>query len=146
MQDELVLSRPRRAVVKPIVEKAVGKGWKSPDEIREMVSDAVQGELRDEDIYQALTKMQTTPDNPHKVEVADTKDGKKYRVTRVKGTVVETKTVKKWAPELIPLLEQLIRECKKERVYWDSVTLLSTADKIQKILDSMATSEKATND
>ena len=47
------------------------------------------------------------------------------------------KQIREWSHELIPMLELLIREAKKDRVEISTPTLCELASKIKKILESM---------
>jgi hypothetical protein len=141
MQDNSELHRNPKAVKAALLKGAVGKGFKTVGELCELIADDLPGDLLAEDVVNSLSRWKITAKSPYRLEIAMTKSGKKYKIVPIKGAVLETKTIKKWAPELIPLLEVLIAECKKPRVTVDTVTLSVTAQKIEKILGEISVSD-----
>jgi hypothetical protein len=137
------LPRNKKQVQARIIQEfKIKPAWLTIDEILERISKD-GGDWISEDVYKCLRSWQTTPKAPYRVEQAGAGRDAKYRVVRVKGQVISKKQVAEWAPEMIPLLDDLIRECRKDRVEVSLTHLASVADKLKKVFESIKASVPA---
>lgn len=131
------LRRKQKPIRKAIIGLPESKHWHTAAEIAAELTDTLGGTVQADDVGTAFRHWSVSVNNPYRVEKSGTGPEAKYRVVKVKGTVVSRKQVAAWAPELIPLMEQLIREARKDRVEVSMTALCDLANKVKKIMEGM---------
>lgn len=131
------LRRKGQPVKRAILNKVPKDQWFTVEEIRERVAAELDNIVTTRDVRDSLHKhMKPTPKDPYRLEQSGDGEEAKYRVVKVKGRVVDRKQRERWSAELIPLLDDLIREANKDRVEISIAHLAATAAKIKKVLES----------
>jgi hypothetical protein len=132
------LSRKKKPVQSAIVKKVAGRAeWLTAAQIAERVSPDFDSPVLDIDVVRSLRGFTTKPDTPYRVEKAGEGDTAKYRVVKVKGQIVSRKQVAAWSHDLIPMIDELITEARKDRVEISLSTLCALASKIKKVLEGV---------
>ena len=135
---EAGLSRKKKPVQKAIVAKIGGRSeWLTADQIAERIADAMGGSVPAADVVRSLRTFTTEPDKPYRVEKSGEGPSARYRLVKVKGTVVSRKQVAGWSHDLVPMLDRLIREAQKPRVEISLSALCELASKIKKVMEGV---------
>jgi hypothetical protein len=131
------LSRARKPIRKAILRRVVGKKPLSAEEIARVISDDLGSAVLPRDVAQTLSTMRPTPESPYRVEKSLDSEGTKYRVVRTAGKVLSKKDLARLAPELLPLVREIIRESKKDKVEMSAAHLCSLASRVEQVLQSV---------
>lgn len=134
------ISRARKQITKAIAVELGGTGtskWVTPEEVRDrIVKQFSDGDVLVDDVRRALRQWRPpTEKTPYRVEQAVGSGGKKFRLVRVKK-VVSPQQLQQMTPRLLPLIKDLLRECKKDSVTISIAHLLGVANRIEKVLES----------
>lgn len=133
------LRRKGQPIRKGIIEALRGKtDWFTVEEIRDRVAKKMDGIVTATDIIDCLRKnLKPREDEPYRVEKAGDGAAAKYRLVRVKGKVVDRKQIARWSHDMVPMLEELIREAQKERVEISLSRLCELAGKIKRVMENV---------
>lgn len=134
------ISRARKQITKAIAAELGSVGtsrWVTPEEVRDrIVKHFSDGDVLVDDVRRALRQWRPpTEKTPYRVEQAVGSGGKKFRLVRVKK-VVSPQQLQQMTPRLLPLIKDLLRECKKDSVTISIAHLLGVANRIEKVLES----------
>lgn len=133
-----VLTRKKKPVRNAIIKKLGGKDvWLTTEQITERIAGDFDEPVPTVDVFNCLRHWNPTDKQPYRVEKAGQGDTARYRVVKVKGQVVSRRQISEWSHELVPMLEELIREAKKDRVEISLSTLCALASKIKKVMESV---------
>lgn len=131
--------RRRGKPVKKAIIAVAGRGqWLTAEQLREQVAEKLNDLVTTADVTDCLQKhIHPTPESPYRLEKTGEGETKKYRVVKVRGQVVGKKQIAEWTHQLVPLLNDLIREAQKDRVEVSLSALCALASKIKKVVENV---------
>lgn len=133
-----VCPRRPKALRAPLAEHASGK-WLTAREMADRITPHVPpGPTLASDVQDALSHWQSTAKVPYRVERASVGGQTKYRILRIKGQVVSRKQVAQIAHELVPMVDELLREAQKGRTEMSLAQICSLASRIRQVVTSVA--------
>ena len=132
------LHRKRNQVREAMIKLMAGKDeWLTKEQIAERVSKKLKGPVLLEDIQKCIYRWKLDAWVNYRIEQMGEGSVAKFRIVKGKGVLAEKKQVALLAPDLIPLLDDLIHEAKKDRVEISLSYLCMIAGKIKQILESV---------
>jgi transcriptional regulator with XRE-family HTH domain len=127
-----------RGQVKAAFSERLGgkKEWLTKEAIHDQLAEQLDG-LTLEDVDDCLRHWQFSAQHPYRLEKAGEGDTARYRLVKVKGKIISRKQMARWSSELIPMMDLLIREAQKERVFISQPTLCDLASKVKRVMESV---------
>lgn len=135
-----MIKEPKRKPLQKIISQEFGgkPGSVSAEEIRQRLEQILGEPVLMANLVVCLRRWSVSAKNPFRLErIGETFESSKYRIIKVKGAIVSKRQMTTRTAELIPLLDDLIKEARKDRVEISLTHLVTVAGKIKSILESM---------
>jgi len=130
--------RPKKQIRAALINHAVSREWLTAEQMAKRIACAFNNRpVPVADVQRTLRILSPTPTSPYRVEKAGEGDMAKYRIIKVKGTIPSRKQLSQWASELIPMMDEIIREMNKHPAARSDASLAAIASKIRKVLESV---------